>query len=194
MIANSRPTKWVLMGLLVVGMLTAVGLLSWTLSLGDRSERVSTGQPFWVIDRSNDRELVGLAQDVFFGRVVEKSGQTQEYGWPETQFEVEVLEILKGSLSGTVTVNQEGGSYNDDSNYRMEGVPVLLEPGNSYLFATRHLPEEDWHTVVPGFGSIKLGIPLNIGKDEILGSEDVNILRERFTTAVNNQIPYDPLR
>jgi hypothetical protein len=160
------------MGLTAIGALIAVGLLAWAF-LPDYlipSRGVSTGQGIWVIDRSNDRELVGLAQDVFFGQVIEKLGQTRKYGYPETQFNVKVLEVLKGSLSGTVKVNQQGGTRIDGTQWRMEGDPTLLDPGKSYLFVTRHLPAEDWHTVSPGYGNIKLQAPPNGTKEEVLGS------------------------
>ncbi len=133
-----------------------------------------------------------MAQDVFFGQVIEKLGQTRKYGYPETQFNVKVLEVLKGSLSGTVKVNQQGGTRIDGTQWRMEGDPTLLDPGKSYLFVTRHLPAEDWHTVSPGYGNIKLQAPPNGTKEEVLGSEHAGELRQRFNTAVENEIPYDP--
>ena len=80
----------------------------------------------------------------------------------------------------------------DGSVYRIEGDPELLQPGRAYLFATRTFSEEGWHTVMPGYGNIKIEASV-IGDDEkLLKSEHAEELRTRFKDAVENEIPYDP--
>ena len=142
-----------LIGIAVV----SVGMFAWWMFLSDdmreyrRSQETYTSHAHAVTDLSDDRNLVGFSHNVFLGRVVENLGQTEERGWPETQFRINVLEILKGTVSGEVTVNQQGGYWESNSSrYRIEGDPNLLESGKIYLFATRHLPEKDWHTLMPG--------------------------------------------
>ena len=108
--------------------------------------------PAYVTDLSNDNKLAGLADNVFFGQVTDKSGQSRVKGLPETQFIVTVLENLKGDLSGTVTVNQQGGRQTNGTKFRVQGDPDLLEPGKSYLLVTRSNTAGDRHTNAPGFG------------------------------------------
>lgn len=106
-----------------------------------------------VGDFSDDRQLVGAVQNVFVGKVVEQAGTKALGKLPETQFHVEVVENIKGELSGTVLVNQQGG-YKDDQLILMEH-DKLLKPGKTYVFATRHLESENWHTVVPFYGDLE---------------------------------------
>ena len=171
----------------------------WLLSEDMREYRLSQqsyiGHAHAVTDLSDDRKLAGFAQDIVIGRVLEEVGQTEEYGWPETQFKVRVLDVLKGELEGVITVNQQGGIWEQDgSTYRIEGDPDLLEPGRAYLFATRTFSEEDWHTVMPGYGDIKIEAD-DLGDDgKLLKSEQAEELRVRFKDAIENEIPYDPTK
>ena len=199
MIRSADLTKRFI-GLMFIGVaVVSVGMLAWWMFLSDdmreyrRFQKTYISHAHAVTDLSDDRKLVGFSHNVFVGRVVEKLGQTEEYGFPETQFRVEVLETLKGSLSGEVTVNQQGGVRTwDGSAYRREGDPNLLEPGKTYLFATRHLPEKDWHTLMPGYGNLGIQVSEDASDKEILAAKHTVQLRERFTDAVKNEIPYDP--
>ena len=47
------------------------------------------------------------------------------------------MEVLKGSLSGTVKVSQAGGVFEDGTPYRMMDDPDLLEPGKVYLLVAK---------------------------------------------------------
>jgi hypothetical protein len=63
----------------------------------------------YVADFRDDKILMGASHNVFIARVTREVGtKGHEFG-PETQFEVEVIENIKGDLSGTVIVNQQGG-------------------------------------------------------------------------------------
>ena len=99
----------------------AVGLLVWRFApaFPGATNEVSIGLPSYVIDPTDDRELVGFASDVFFGRVTENMGQIMAHRFPRSRFKVEVLEVLKGSLSGTVIVTQDGGVFEDGTPFRM---------------------------------------------------------------------------
>lgn len=112
-----------------------------------------------VADFSDDRILVGAAQNVFVGEVVQEVGSKRLDGTPETQYSVKVHKNLKGKLKGEVIVNQFGG-YDKDS----EGNNVLvlynedemLKEGRQYMFATRYLESEDWHTAITNQGTVEL--------------------------------------
>ena len=105
---------------------------------------------YGATDLSNDRKLAGISHDIFFGRVTESLGQTIVDESPETHFRVEVLEVLKGSLSGTIKVSQQGGTFEDGTLFRMEGDLTLLEHSKNYLLATLRSPKENSHMVTSG--------------------------------------------
>ncbi len=199
MISNLALSKRFIGSILVGITVASVGVLAWWMFLSDdvreyrRSQETYISHVHPVTDLSDDRKLVGFSQNVFIGKVIEKLGQTEERGWPETQFRVDVLDILKGTVSGGITVNQQGGvRTSDGSAYRREGDPNLLEPGKTYMFATRFLREENWHTLMPGYGNLEIQVSEDATTTEILASQHTRQLRERFTDAVANQIPFDP--
>ncbi|MES2315223.1 MAG: hypothetical protein V4486_00615 [Patescibacteria group bacterium] len=113
--------------------------------------------PQYVADFSDDQVLMGASHNVFIGKVIERVGTKERGIGPETQFSVEVLENIKGDLKDTVTVDQAGG-YKDGVLYAVseEGGSntktnkeslYLLQPGSTYLFATRYNEKENWYTL-----------------------------------------------
>lgn len=191
-----HPIKRLLFGMIVAVVATAsIGALTWAFlpEQSQKSGETAIRSFKAVTDLSDDRKLVGLADSVFFGQVREGLGQTEEFGWPETQFSVKVLQVLKGSVAGVVTINQQGGYRTEDNSpFRVEGDPQLLEPGKSYLFVTRPFQQKGWNTLVPGYGNIELRVPKHAIDDEVLGSQHAAELRARFTDAIEREIPYDP--
>lgn len=147
---------------------------------------------------SDDRVLVGFSDNVFIGRVIEKTGsesntpppEADSPGFsPQTQFSVEVLENVKGNLSGTVTVSQYGG-YEE-----LFGVEVpfwknlvdgdeLLRSGQTYLFVTRYNERDGWHSIVAN----------NYGDLPIQNQTDYEKKLERFEEAYRNEIPPETSR
>lgn len=112
-------------------------------------QHVQTSHAFDVTD---PQRLVGWADNVFVGKVVNLSGTSDERGMLETQFKVEVEENIKGELQGEITVNQQGGY--DGKNLILVENDQLLKEGESYLFITRKIEEQNLHTVVPVYGDI----------------------------------------
>jgi ribosomal protein L7/L12 len=154
----------------------------------------------FAFDVSDDRKLVGHADDVFVGLVLRRAGEeglpTSDLGMEmaQTQFAVEVLENIKGELSGAVTVNQLGGYevYPANRDYPEHGVEKgelvreiilvddnpLLEPGSQYLFVTNPNLGKEWHQIVAqGFGNLPI-------EDE----HHRRALVQRFAEATENQI------
>ncbi len=93
---------------------------------GDSDEGpIAVSEPLHVFDVADELPLVGFADNVFLGRVIEelgteeipRSGPGQEAppqevdtpARPRTEFSVKVLRNVKGNLSGNVTVSQTGG-------------------------------------------------------------------------------------
>jgi hypothetical protein len=136
-------------------------------------------EALYVADFQDDRRLVGLVTNVFVGRVSSQSGTTVLDEFPETQFKVEVLENIKGTLTGTVTVNQQGGRQGDRL-VLIEG-DALLRPGQVYLFATRPYHERGWHTLVPRYGDLPIG-----------DAQQRASLVARFKKAAQEQLPLMP--
>jgi hypothetical protein len=132
----------------------------------------------YIVDISNDRELAGVSHNIFVGEVIEQTGNLLVDDMPNTQFKVNVLNNIKGNLTGPVIVNQEGGyiTTNDTQYLYLMENDKLLQPGNTYLFATR-ASEKGWHTAVPVYGDVLI-------KDE----NDLREKTERFKTAYKNEI------
>ena len=149
---------------------------------------LATGAPLWVTDIRDDRKLSGLADNIWFGQVMGKTGQVADSA-PATHYSVVVFESLKRELSGMITVSQEGADMSNGQQFRIQGAPDLLEPGKSYLFITRADPAEGYHVVVPGVGNLLLDVDDNAGRAAVLGSTDANSLRERFESAIANEEP-----
>lgn len=159
----------------------------------------------YAFDVDDDRKLVGTADHVFIGRVLRKVGDEgqptsdSEMDLEQTQFAVEVLENIKGNLSGIATVNQDGGyaEYRANKDYPEYGVrkgdrvrelilvdgDPLLKPGREYLLVTTFSSQRDWLQIgAPGFGDLP-----------ILDESHHLELVERFTRATRDQIdPFDP--
>jgi hypothetical protein len=131
-----------------------------------------------VFDVSDTRRLVGWSDSVFIGKVIQQTGSKSMDGIPETQFKVEVSDLIKGDLKGSVTVNQQGG-FKGKELILVEKDKLLVE-GNSYLFVTKHLQEENWHTLVPVYGDI-----------QITSDEHKQELIAKFEKAYEEEIPFD---
>jgi hypothetical protein len=131
-----------------------------------------------AFDLSDTRQLVGWADNVFIGKVLVQDGNKSLDGIPETQFKVEVTDNIKGELDGTVIVNQQGG-YKGKELILVDD-DQLLKEGQSYLFVTKYLKEENWHTLVPVYGDILI---TNVDVKE-------NLIK-KFKTAYENEIPFE---
>lgn len=132
-----------------------------------------------VTDLADDNKLVGIAHDVFVGRVVRQRGSTSE-PLVETQFDVEVLRTVKGSLSGVVVVNQQGGIDERGDTVVVDGDP-LLESGRTYLFASRTNETTGWHTLIPRYGILRADA----------APAQANLV-ERFEAAQAAEVSYAP--
>jgi hypothetical protein len=111
--------------------------------------------PQYAADFSNDAVLVGAAHNIFVGKVIRQVGNEERGIGPETQYEVQVIDNIKGNLQGTVVVDQQGG-YKDGSLYiisddypltRQTKDAYLLKLGYTYLLATRYNDKKDWYTL-----------------------------------------------
>ncbi len=175
---NTKLTR----GLLALAALFSVALIAWLFLPPCVGAFVSVTHLDYFKDLNDPRTLVDSSDDIFFGEVIEKLGQTSSHGWVETQYSVQVLEVFKGSLSGEVTVNLHGG-YDRWTRtiHTVNGAPDMPELGNTYLFATRFNSAENWHTFPPGYGDI-----------QIRDTAHAAHLRRTFTEAAGNQTVSTP--
>lgn len=170
--------KNISIGLMSIAVVLGVGLYTSTIKLPITREI----HPQYVADFSDDRILMGAAHNVFVGKVIRQLGEKALGSSPETQFEVDVIFNIKGDLKENIVVNQFGG-YKNGVLYLMHGGDVvspgvdggeeLLAPGSTYLFVTRHLPEEDWYTFISHPNATKL-----LSKDGNLSKTDLQHLYE----------------
>lgn len=170
------------LALLAAGAITA-GALQLGSGAGDDHEHplhISQIEFLSVADFSDDRRLAGFAEDVFVGRVAGEGATLDKEPVIETEFPVEVVESIKGSTRGTVVVTQQGGRVPGRNELRLMEGDRLLEPGRTYLFATR-ADSEGRRYLVPEFGDVP-----------VRDAAHRNELRERFMHAVRSQIPFAP--
>lgn len=151
----------------------------------------------YVTDFSDDRKLMGTSHNVFVGKVIRQVGVKERGIGPETQFEVEVIQNIKGNLQGSVVVNQQGGYRNgilylvyegdvvlpaDNGNFSMD---TLFEPGATYLFASRYSERENWYTFVSHPNGRKL-----ISKDKSLNKVQLETLAKNDAKVIKLQDAY----
>src|ERR687898_1987937 len=109
------------------------------------------GHPIYAFNPRDDRALAGYATDIFIGRVLDQTGAAgaptsapgQEL--PQSQFAVEVLDVVKGQAGGVVTVNQVGGLDTQVGELMLLEGDLLLRPGASELFLLVSVPKRGWY-------------------------------------------------
>ena len=106
----------------------------------------------YMIDILDSSQVVEFADYVFIAEV-KSLGDTTINTYPETSYQVDIIENIKGDLTGTQTLTQYGG-FEGNNLFLMEG-DDLLQEGSTYLIATT-INEENTKTVIPVGGSIKI--------------------------------------
>lgn len=93
----------------------------------------------------NKRSFVGLADNVFVGKVEASDGQHVEGRDLYSLFKVQVISNLKGRLLGQVTVSQIGGHFNGRE--CLQNDDEILRTGKTYLFTTVYSKNIDKHFI-----------------------------------------------
>lgn len=150
--------------------------------------------PMYVADFSNDRILVGFSHNVFVGKVVKEAGNEDVGIGPVTQFEVEVIQNIKGDLEGKVIVLQQGGYKNGILYVMHEGdvmapdnsnAEYLLQQGSTYLFSTRYDESRGWYYLNSHSNASKL-----ISSDGNLDNAQLQALVEKDEKVIKLQAAY----
>ncbi|MER5994728.1 hypothetical protein [Streptomyces viridosporus] len=126
--------------------------------VNQRNEAATTSHVSLTYDAdfSDDANLAGAAEDLFYGKVTALKGQKDLGIGPETQYAVEVQRVFKGDVTGVVVVNQQGGEDEDGNVVNLPEDDALLEVGKRYLFATKYNPDHRFNTVIPVHGDIPI--------------------------------------
>lgn len=146
--------------------------------------------PVFAADFSNDQMLMGASHNVFVGKVLAQVGTKERGIGPESQFSVEVISNIKGNLSGTVVVNQEGGYKNgilvlaESGSVGNQGDPLLV-PGKTYLFASRYSAEQNWYTLISHANARKI-----MSSDKSITHEQLRLLAEKDSRVKQLQEAY----
>ena len=128
----------------------------------------------YPVNYSDDVILMGASHNVFIGKVVSITGNSEFVGNPATQFSVQVIRNIKGDLKGNVTVNQEGG-FKNEVLYQIEENKLLVV-GNTYLLSTRYNPEDNSYTLNPHENASKL-----LSTDLSLSMTDLQTIADKDT-------------
>lgn len=174
------------------GLLVAAGLALAACSdnSGSNTEGdVTRAEAAYVIDVEDPRQVAGFADAIFVGTVVEQVATTTRIAIPETQFTVDVSEVLAGEVADTVVVNQQGGVDPSTGETVLLEEDPLIQVGRTYLLATRYNAELDFYTLVPQTGHEELPAS-NGGNNRQAEPDAVTQMRE----AIANAIPYDEPR
>ncbi|NJD51646.1 MAG: hypothetical protein FIB07_02140 [Candidatus Methanoperedens sp.] len=152
-----------------------------------QTDKISYAQVDYMVDVTNDSALVGSVDNVFIGKVIAQTGNKpnsvpagKASGFsPQTQFNVEVLENIKGNLNGIIKVSQYGGyeKKNGENQLILIEGDKLLEPSKTYLFAAGVNDIDKWYTLVPAYGDLP-----------ITDQTDQQNKRERFKKAFAQEI------
>ncbi|WP_161487712.1 hypothetical protein [Exiguobacterium sp. KRL4] len=139
-----------------------------------------------IADFSNPQLLAGAADNVFIGEVITEVSSRRPDGFPETQYAVQVKKNLKGTLNGDITVNQLGGFEKDAAGHRvlvLYNEDALLKKGQPYMFATRYLKSEKWHTAFSTHGTV-----------ELKSANETNLSVQQMTQALQSPIVPEALK
>ena len=140
---------------------------------------------------TDDRVFVGMSHNIFVAKVVKKTGQTNGVDAPRTtQFDVQIIKNVKGSLSGTMNISQEGGYDNGILNL-VDHQP-MLEVGKTYLLSTRTDGQGLYLVSSYQRGSILISSDTSAGIDALsaIASSHTDVLA--LTVAYQNEIPFAP--
>jgi hypothetical protein len=175
---------------LLLGVVGVMPGWDWQHAAGGNAHEVvldaGIGHPIYALDPRDDRALAAYATDIFIGRV---RGQTGAAGaptsapgqeLPQSQFAVEVLQLVKGRAAGVVTVNQVGGLDEQTRQFMLLEGDALLRPGASELFLVVSVPERGWYQIVAaGHGHLPADDPAQR-----------KTLIDRFTQATDEPIDF----
>ncbi|KUL40061.1 hypothetical protein ADL15_08445 [Actinoplanes awajinensis subsp. mycoplanecinus] len=140
--------------------LSAIGVVTAAVAVGawfTVPYETSVVHATYAVDLDTPELAAGWADDVFIAAVdSQESAERDADGLLYTPFRVTVTSTLQGKVGGDIRVVQEGG---DDPVSRERVVfdgATALEPGKTYLFATRLSGPDGWHVLPSNFTPVEV--------------------------------------
>ena len=181
---EKKKNNWLKWGLAGAALLTAAAvviLIFWRKELTEEEILrlpVSPSEGCFVYDTGDAREAVGYADYVFTGKLVSYDGVHYDQTIPLSEYTVQVLENIKGSLvtSRPIHVVKDGGVMKDHKSVSIWSGDSLPESGKTYIFLGSAGPD----------GTIMISGPNS--NVEITGN-DPKI--EEYKDAYKNEVVYE---
>jgi hypothetical protein len=198
---NNKNIKYIVASIVLV--VIAVALLKFEVFPGKKTNNIVVSKAIYVDNFSDNRVLAGSADNIFVGKVIRQMGNKSNRPWrgAEGQFETKVIMNIKGNLEGSVIVDQIGG-YKDGKFY-MQGLDFavgnmskpedyVLNPGSTYLFASRQDDQENWQIVsIPGLSWQIISSDSDISEVQLLqiikSSDSVLALKEAYINEIHTR-------
>lgn len=130
----------------------------------------------FVYDTESKEESVGMVDHVFLGKVVSNDGTSDREDSPYTNYTVQVLENIKGSLTTDtpIQIAKHGGVYKDGSSV--------------YLFENDVLPEVDQTYVFLAYAQKDGSLTVSGPHSNIAADADAETVVETYQAAYTNEI------
>lgn len=181
---EKKKNKWLKWGLAGVTLLAVAAVVILIFRRKELTEEeilrlpVSPSEGCFVYDPGNAREAVGYADYVFTGKLVSYDGVHYDHTIPLSEYTVQVLENIKGSLvtSRPIHVVKDGGVMKDHKSVSIWSGDSLPESGKTYIFLGSAGPD----------GTIMISGPNS--NVEITGN-DPKI--EEYKDAYKNEVVYE---
>lgn len=146
---------------ITVALAAALALSGCGTSFREAMEKVNPPEPqcqreaFYTDNVTNQNKFVHGAQNIFVGKVAKESGQHIEKRDIYTLFKVDVMQNIKGNLSGEINLAQFGGRV--DGHECLQNSDPLLSTDAVYVFVTKYSPNIDMHFIAAsGYGDLRL--------------------------------------
>lgn len=115
------------------------------------------------------RVLIGQSHYVCVGRIAHQTGNKLVGGLAATEYAVDVIKNINGTLNGEVIVVQSGVSYKNGKLTSYNGDGVLVA-GGTYLFAARFDVKDNFHVIsVPPYDRRLLTTDTTLSSAQLLG-------------------------
>jgi hypothetical protein len=168
--------------IIVAGLMGIIPILAVVALYANGTATVPHGNPMemrYVADFSDDRNVLGVSDNVFVGKIIRTIKHVDEQNVPVTFLEAEVIHNIKGDLAGQVVILQMAG-YKETEEGRLfsslDGT-ALLEPGEIRLVATGYEPEISEREGVDVYGiNAHPNFSELIDKDSTLSMSDLKIM------------------
>lgn len=132
----------------------------------------------YYVDLEDPRALVGWADNVFLGQVIQAVGPAEPDPMPQTLFKVRPWEVLKGAVPREVIVAQQLGPHPETGDLLGREGDQPLKIGQVYMFSTRTHRNGTWETPAALVGNV------------LTTRDTVTSVTKDFIAAAANPIPF----